>query len=100
MSDQEFDEAVAAIDEAISSGKVRMRFWVCPVRHPWHRFPPTGTVEWDGPVAQCLWRGCWRRSDDPVPRGECLCEEYDCRGECCGPDNCTCSNPESWGEGS
>jgi hypothetical protein len=94
MSDQEFDEAVAEIDAALASGKVRMRFWTCTVKHPWDRFPGRPTVEWDGDVAACLWYGCWRRSDDPVPRGECLCEDGDCRGECCGPDQCSCSDPQ------
>jgi len=93
MSDREFDEAIAEIDKAISSGKIQLKFWVCPVKHPWDRFPAAGTVEWDGDVAQCLWRGCFRRSDDSVPRGWCCCEEYDCRGECCG-GQCSCSQIE------
>lgn len=98
MSDEGFDNTITQIDEAISSGRVRLRFWVCPVEHPWDRYPGTPAVEWDGPVAQCLWRGCFRRSDDPVPRGYCNCEEYGCRGECCGPDQCSCSDPQWWGE--
>lgn len=93
MSDQEFDEAVAAIDEAIAAGKVRLKFWVCPVKHPWERSPRGGTVEWDGDVACCLWPGCMRRSDDEVPRRICYCEEYVCHGECCGPGQCSCSWP-------
>jgi hypothetical protein len=92
MSDEEFDGMIDLIDGAIASGRVKLRFWTCPVKeHPWDRFPGSPTVEWDGDVATCLWRGCWRRSDDPVPRGECLCEDGDCRGECCGAGQCSCT---------
>jgi hypothetical protein len=93
MSDAEFDAAVAEIDAALASGRVQMRFWICPVIHPWDRFPTAPTVEWDGDVACCLWSGCCRRSDDEVPRGICYCEEYVCHGECCGPGQCSCSDP-------
>lgn len=96
MSDEEFDAAIAQIDEAISSGRVKLKFWTCPVKHPWDHHPHQGTVEWDGDVACCLWRGCFRRSDEPHPRGECLCEEYDCTGECCGAGQCSCSDPRWW----
>jgi hypothetical protein len=95
MSDEEFDAAIAEIDEAISSGRVKLRFWTCPVKHPWPSIfsgRTTPTVEWDGDVATCLWRGCLRRSDDPVPRGICYCEEYVCHGECCGAGQCSCSD--------
>lgn len=97
MSDEEFDGAIAAIDGAIAAGRMRIRFWTCTVKHPWDRFPHSPTVEWDDGVACCLWRGCFRRSDDPVPRGYCECEEYGCRGECCGAGQCSCSDPQ-WHE--
>jgi len=69
--------------------------WSCPVEHPWRGRPQDPTIEWDGDVATCLWRGCWRRSDDPVPRGECFCEGISdvCTGQCCGPGQCSCSWP-------
>lgn len=99
MSDEEFDQVIAEIDMAISSGKVKLRFWTCPVKtHPWDRFPQSQTVEWIDGVATCLWGGCGRRSDDRVPRGICYCEEYVCDGECCGPGQCSCSDPQSPGE--
>jgi hypothetical protein len=72
---------------------VKVQLWFCPVQHPWVG-KLAQTVEWDGDVACCLWPGCWRRSDDPVPRGECLCEEYVCAGECCGAGRCSCSEQE------
>lgn len=88
MDDRQADELLAAI------GELRFRIWFCPVRHPWPD-EPTQTIEWDGDVATCLWRGCWRRSDDPMPRGECLCEGIsdECTGQCCGPGQCSCSWP-------
>ena len=100
MSNQQFDEVIAAIDAAITDGRVQLQFWTCPVRHPWERYPDAPTVEWDGPVGCCLWRGCYRRSDDPLPRRGCECEEYGCRGECCGAGQCSCSDPQWWGDGS
>jgi hypothetical protein len=56
------------------------------------------TVEWDGVVARCLFPGCGRASNEPVPRDECLCYTYEeCQGECCGPDECSCSSSEEGG---
>jgi hypothetical protein len=76
------------------------RFWQCPVEG--HRYRtdrdgfPLATVEWDGDVAGCLFRGCGRISTDPVPRGECWCDGdtpdgEECAGECCGIGECTCT---------
>lgn len=27
----------------------------------------------------------------------CDCESYDCHGECCGPDNCSCTPDDPYG---
>lgn len=64
MSDAEFDAAIAEIDEAITAGRVRMRFWVCPENT--HRRPGelVVTVEWRGDVAHCTFPGCGRTSAD------------------------------------
>lgn len=79
--------------ELLEGSSVTVKLWFCPIKHPWPA-KLQQTVEWDGNVACCLWRGCGRRSDDPVPRGECLCEEYDCTGACCGAGQCSCSLSE------
>lgn len=75
--------------------------WQCPVvghhSRADHKGRPLPTVEWDGKVMTCLATGCGRRSDDPIPRRECMCEGCsdswgtECTGECCGVGQCTCT---------
>lgn len=98
MSDAEFDRLIDQLDAAIARAGGRVQFWICPIKghsdataKPGWRGP---TVEWVDGVATCLFPGCFRTSTDAVPRGSCECEEYECAGECCGPDSCSCSLPD------
>lgn len=81
MTDDEFEAALEG---------VTFRIWFCPVRR-WHPQTPGPTVEWVDEVAWCTYGPCGRSSTDPTPRRECVCDTYDCAGECCGPGNCTCT---------
>lgn len=94
------DDPAADLEKLLGEiGDIPISFWFCPVEgHSEGAWSSklVQTVEWVDGVATCLYRGCWRRSDDPVPRGECLCDGSkpdgdDCWGECCGTGNCSCT---------
>jgi len=95
MSDAEFDRLIDQLDAAIARAGGRVRFWTCPIKGHSDASAKPGwhgpTVEWVDDVATCLFPGCFRKSTDPVPRGSCECEEYECAGECCGRGGCSCS---------